>query len=31
MELMTGDPELFEEYHEGYRKQIEEWPVKPID
>lgn len=29
--MMKRDPELFEEYHEGYRAQIAEWPVKPID
>ena len=27
----TSNPELFEQYHLGFRKQVEEWPVNPID
>ena len=25
------DPRLFHVYHEGYRKQVEAWPVNPLD
>ena len=27
----TSNPELFEQYHVGFRKQVKEWPVNPID
>lgn len=27
----SKDPEMFEEYHKGFRTQIEAWPVKPIE
>jgi len=25
------DPKLFDVYHEGYRKQVEGWPINPLD
>jgi len=28
--LFEENPGLFEEYHNGYRNQIEKWPVKPL-
>lgn len=31
MRSFNSDPELFSVYHEGYKKQIDKWPVKPID
>jgi len=31
LEIFTRQPELFEQYHAGFRKQVEEWPVNPID
>lgn len=27
----TSQPELYEQYHEGFRKQVEQWPVNPVD
>lgn len=27
----TDNPELFEQYHIGFRKQVKEWPVNPVD
>ena len=27
----TSNPELFEQYHLGFRRQVEEWPVNPVD
>ncbi len=26
-----ANPELFEQYHEGFRTQVKSWPVNPID
>jgi ribosomal RNA-processing protein 8 len=31
VELMTEQPELFEIYHQGFRTQVEKWPVNPLD
>jgi len=31
MTLFKSDPSSYDVYHQGYRKQIEKWPVKPID
>lgn len=31
LEHFTRQPELFEQYHIGFRKQAEEWPVNPVD
>ncbi|CAG9317281.1 unnamed protein product [Blepharisma stoltei] len=28
--LFQENPEMFEEYHKGFKSQIESWPVKPI-
>ena len=30
-EYFTNNPELFDQYHVGFRKQAEEWPVNPVD
>ncbi|EED91833.1 predicted protein [Thalassiosira pseudonana CCMP1335] len=30
-EQFTSQPELFEQYHVGFRKQVKEWPVNPVD
>ena len=27
----TKNPELFEQYHEGFRHQVESWPTNPVD
>jgi len=27
----SKNPELFEQYHEGFRHQVEGWPVNPVD
>lgn len=27
----SQNPELFEQYHEGFRHQVESWPVNPVD
>ncbi|RCH83981.1 25S rRNA (adenine645-N1)-methyltransferase [Rhizopus stolonifer] len=29
--LFQQKPELFDEYHEGFRHQVESWPVNPVD
>ncbi|ORZ00471.1 methyltransferase-domain-containing protein, partial [Syncephalastrum racemosum] len=29
--LFTEQPELFEEYHSGFRHQVESWPENPVD
>ena len=29
LELFRSDPEAFEEYHEGYREQMSDWPENP--
>jgi ribosomal RNA-processing protein 8 len=30
-ERFTSSPELFDQYHVGFRKQAESWPVNPVD
>lgn len=30
-ERFSKNPELFEQYHEGFRHQVESWPVNPVD
>lgn len=30
-ERFQKDPTLFEEYHQGFRHQVESWPVNPVD
>ena len=30
-ERFAKEPELYEQYHEGFRKQVEQWPVNPVD
>jgi ribosomal RNA-processing protein 8 len=30
-EHFQKNPNLFQEYHDGFRHQVQEWPVKPID
>ena len=31
VELFAEDPALFDVYHEGFRHQVESWPVHPLD
>jgi ribosomal RNA-processing protein 8 len=31
LELFSQNPEMFHEYHEGFRRQVEVWPENPID
>ena len=31
MKLFKEDPRLFQDYHEGYRQQVEKWPKNPLD
>ncbi|KAI7892481.1 methyltransferase-domain-containing protein [Mucor mucedo] len=30
-DLFQEKPELFDQYHEGFRHQVESWPVNPVD
>ena len=30
-EKFKNNPELFEQYHEGFRHQVESWPENPVD
>lgn len=30
-DIMAQDPDAFTTYHEGYRKQVEQWPLNPLD
>ena len=30
-ERFASEPELYEQYHEGFRKQVQQWPVNPVD
>lgn len=30
-ELFQDSPEMFQEYHEGFRRQVEVWPENPVD
>jgi SAM-dependent methyltransferase len=27
----SSNPELYDQYHEGFRHQVEQWPINPID
>lgn len=31
LELIKNQPELFDEYHDGFRSQVVSWPENPID
>ncbi|CAL3965212.1 unnamed protein product [Diplocarpon coronariae] len=31
LSLFTQNPEMFTEYHEGFRRQVEVWPENPVD
>lgn len=31
MKLFSEEPELFQAYHEGFRNQVQDWPVNPVD
>ncbi|KAJ2871463.1 25S rRNA (adenine645-N1)-methyltransferase, partial [Coemansia asiatica] len=31
LEMVQGDPGIFEEYHQGFSSQVEKWPVNPVD
>jgi SAM-dependent methyltransferase len=30
-ERFTANPELYNQYHEGFRHQVEQWPSNPVD
>ncbi|KAJ8126606.1 hypothetical protein O1611_g7033 [Lasiodiplodia mahajangana] len=30
-QLFQGSPEMFQEYHEGFRRQVNVWPENPVD
>ena len=30
-DLFNDSPEMFEEYHEGFRRQVKVWPENPVD
>ncbi|KAI1403386.1 methyltransferase-domain-containing protein [Hypoxylon fuscum] len=30
-QLFADSPEMFQEYHEGFRRQVEVWPENPVD
>jgi hypothetical protein len=29
--VFDGDDQAFKAYHDGYRKQLEKWPLNPLD
>ena len=31
LELMRSEPQLFDEYHDGFRQQVRKWPRNPVD
>ena len=31
MKLFKDEPALFNDYHEGYRQQVDKWPKNPLD
>lgn len=31
LDLITKQPELFDEYHNGFREQVTTWPINPLD
>lgn len=31
LELFQQNPDMFQEYHEGFRRQVEVWPENPVD
>lgn len=31
LDMITKQPELFEEYHKGFASQVESWPENPVD
>ncbi|KAG7121528.1 hypothetical protein HYQ45_014534 [Verticillium longisporum] len=31
LSLFTDSPDMFSEYHEGFRRQVEVWPENPVD
>lgn len=31
LKMFQDDPESFKAYHEGYRQQVEKWPLNPLD
>jgi SAM-dependent methyltransferase len=30
LERFSSNPELYEQYHEGFRHQVEQWPINPV-
>ena len=31
VEMFKTQPSLFDDYHDGYRQQVEKWPKNPLD
>lgn len=31
LELMRSEPQVFDEYHDGFRQQVRKWPRNPVD
>lgn len=31
MRIMKAQPEMFDEYHQGFRSQVQSWPQNPVD
>ena len=31
LDLIKKQPELFDEYHDGFRSQVQSWPENPVD
>lgn len=29
--MLQADPKIFDEYHAGFRRQVESWPTNPVD
>lgn len=30
-QMFSEDPKSFEAYHEGYKQQLAQWPINPLD
>ena len=31
VKMFMNNPEQFEDYHDGYRQQVQKWPKNPLD
>jgi len=29
--MMAGQPDLFKQYHDGFKEQVRGWPLQPVD